>query len=114
LKFLKQTENQQINLIIHLKKNTIMVVLTADNKEELMQLLTECSKKAIKEYFEAKDKVSKDSYLSVNQVRKEIGFSAKKIKRLITDGELKTTADGKSILRSSLNEYKGIKDNELQ
>lgn len=77
----------------------ILITMSAD---DLQSLVKRCVREVEKEKNE---QVSLSRSYSFNQAAKELGRSFTTIKKLIMEGKLKTTSDGKRIPAQALNDY---------
>lgn len=77
-------------------------ILTTLSPDDMVSLI----KKSIREVHEENVQAQNiNRSYSFNQVAKELGRSFTTVKKLITEGKLKTTADGRRIPAQELNNY---------
>ena len=77
----------------------ILITMTPD---DLLNLV----KTGIREVEKEKEsQETKNRSYSINQASKELGRSFTTIKRMIEEGKLKTTSDGRRVTAQALNDY---------
>ncbi len=82
-------------------------------EEKDFEFLQPMINKGINEYFENKEnKEFEKKTFNISETEKIINCSYNFVKKLIQDGYLKTTADGKFITGLEINKYLGITDNK--